>query len=177
MYCTTNNNNCLNSKQTKPYYEILVLREKSKVNYCTNSCKDRSLKEFLKADIENNLYLERNYEECPICSMYDAFMIELSCHHKICNQCINKVFDTANKCPTCRTLIIMKSENDKISEFYKENLTTEHSYLIDTVYKLVNSIDYEFDLELLESSYFARTNRDVKNDLTLIRDYINLFKI
>ena len=86
-----------------------------------------------------------------------------------------KIFDTSNKCPICRTLIIMKSENDKVSDFYREAITTEHSYLIDTVYKLINSIDYEFDKQILYTSYFNRTNRDIINDIHIIKEYFNMF--
>jgi len=176
MSCLKNDENCSNYKKTQPYCELVVLYDNNQ-KYCSNECKNISIRSFIHKDIENNMYLEKIYIECPLCNIKDIYLIELSCNHKICNQCMKNIFDSSNKCPICRIMIILKSENDKNIESYKENITFEHVSLIDTFYKLINSIDYEFDRNLLYSTYFMKYNRDVDNDINIIIDYMNMFKI
>lgn len=175
MNCLTGDKTCLNYTQTKPYYEINIINDKNN-KYCSNLCKHDSIKHFATEEIIKNMYIEKMYEECPLCSTYDNCLIELTCHHKLCHGCMVKTFDTSSKCPICRTIIIMKSENDKMSDYYIESITNEHSYLIDTFYKLVNSIDYEYDKDLLITSYYTKTNRNIENDINLLKDYLLLFK-
>ena len=174
MICSTSTPTCCAQTKCKPFYNVNILFGKSD-DFCSILCRNNNLKELIKDDINKGIYLEKKYEECPLCSSEETNMIELNCRHKICSVCIAGIFDTSMKCPICRTLIIMKSKNDKISDYYRESITTEHIYLIDTIYKLVNSIDYEFDTNILQASYFSKTNRDVSNDIMLIQDYLNMF--
>lgn len=170
-----NNQKCLNTHHSKPIFDVHIISDKNN-NYCSNKCKFTSLSKYIKEDVDNFMYIEKFVEECYLCSIGDVYLVELSCNHKFCNTCMKKIFDGSTKCPTCRMLMLMKSENDKVSDMYRESLTSEHMVLIDTVYKLVNSIEYDFNRDLLSMIYFQKTNRDVGNDINLIKDYFNMFK-
>lgn len=120
------------------------------------------------------MFIEKYNDECPLCSL-PGCLIVLSCFHKMCHKCIIKMFETSTKCPICRTMIIIKSETENINEEYKINLASEHSKIFDIFYKLINSIDYEIDKELVSNIYMLKTNRDLSNDINLMKDYLNLF--
>lgn len=175
MKCLTENENCIIKKQTllgitnlDQKYQIIIINNQQDL-YCSVQCKNENIKILLKNDIDNNLYIEKNIEECLLCTNKFYHLIELTCNHKICNECLKKFYDNSTKCPICRTLIILNSEDNN------NNLNNDHVYLLDTIYKLITSINYHFDKDLLYSYYSNKTNRNLYNDLIIIKEYINMF--
>jgi hypothetical protein len=174
MNCCFSNDICDSIFKSNPYFRVTIDYDKS-LPFCSQQCKTNFLKNTTKNDIDKNIFIEKINDECPIC-LVKGCMIELSCGHKLCHMCILKLFESTTICPMCRTIMLTKSETTNINEEYKQNLSFEHSKIIDIIYKLINSIDYEIDTDLTENIYMSKTNRDLFNDIVLIKDYLNLFE-
>jgi hypothetical protein len=168
------NEKCLIYKKDKPVYDIVIFYP-DKINFCSTACKNNTILEYLKEDIDHFIFLEKYYEECPMCSECQPYLVELSCYHKICTKCVNKVFNTANKCPMCRIVMLLKSENES-DENYIENISIDHSYICEVTMKLISSIDFQFNKDVLDYTYFNKTSRNLDNDLEIILNYFNMLK-
>ena len=181
MITTTDEDNlkCINKLPEcfagkKPSFQIMLLTDTNQ-KFCSQKCRNQLFSHYMCEDIKQSFYLEQSYYECPLCICKDYFLVELSCGHKLCNNCMKKVFDSTTKCPICRNLILLKCENDNMSNIFRETVTSDHSYIIDTIYKLISCIDYQFDRETISSIHFCNTNRDISNDIEIIKEYFNIF--
>jgi hypothetical protein len=164
--------NCTSHTDDKPYYEINIYTPKSQ-RFCSEKCKSRTLKKYIIDDIKSDLYLERTYEECPICLEYSHSLVKLSCNHMFCSICIKNIFDTCTKCPTCKSIIELKS--DQYTPERVESITEEHTNVINIFYKLLSSIDEDIDIDYATKLYFERTGRYLLEDIEYIKKYLNIY--
>lgn len=174
MSCLTSDENCVNTTQLKPGYEIIVVYNNNK-DFCTQVCKQMSIKNYLIEDIQQGLYSEETLAKCSYCSSSYNKWITLSCGHLFCYECMRRVFESHIKCPCCRIKLILNMENEEVNDNLQYFNNEDHIYFIDTCVKLLNSLSYNIDKGILEEIYLSKTGRTLEIDLNLLKAYLNLY--
>jgi hypothetical protein len=171
--CTTDK--ACYSKEYYPYFQVYVF-ESPENKYCNENCRRELIKNFGKEFLDNGYYILKTKSECPICLCEDFDLIELSCKHKFCRVCVKTIFDSCTKCPTCKSLIISKTDDSSLEFLGREGLTIEHAYVINTIFKLVCYLTADIDLNQMEILYFKLTDREIQFDINIIQQYLNYYK-
>jgi hypothetical protein len=155
--------------KTKPFFQLVVFCSEHPT-YCSVRCKNDNFKQHLHSDIDQLFYLEKNFFECPICNCNTYLPCELSCGHKLCNNCVKTLFDSSTRCPTCKIIIQLKSEED--IHLYEYYINSDHSYIINMMYNLIINNNTLIDKDLLSQIHFQKTCRDISNDINIIKEYL-----
>lgn len=70
---------------------------------------------------------------CPICrEECDGRVVELSCAHKICKECLVLLLESSNRCPLCRGEIQVECLSDDIKHLLKDDYSLlEYERIVD----------------------------------------------